>query len=150
MSSRVFMASVLCLSLISCSGSDDATDKASTVSEATEDTIEPGENQSTMPETPASAKVTSAAPAEQVAAANTGESVYNRACAGCHMTGAAGAPRIGDKAAWADRISKGADALVKSAIDGVPGTAMLARGTCNACSDDDLKLAVNYMISQGQ
>jgi cytochrome c5 len=66
------------------------------------------------------------------------------------MTGAADAPKIGDKAAWADRISQGTDALVNSAINGIPGTAMLARGTCNACSDDDLKLAVDYMISQSQ
>lgn len=150
MKSRIFTASVFFLSLISCTGSDDTTDKASTVSETTQDTVETGENRTAIPELPVSAKVTSATPAEQVAVTNTGESVYNRACAGCHMTGAADAPKIGDKAAWADRISQGADALVNSAINGIPGTAMLARGTCNACSDDDLKLAVDYMISQSQ
>ena len=150
MSSRVFLAFALYLSLISCSSSDDTSGKSNAVSEVTEDIVEMGEHQSAMPERPASAKVTSAKSAEQLAATNTGESVYNRACAGCHMTGAAGAPKIGDKAAWADRISRGADALVTSAINGIPGTAMLARGTCNACSDDDLKLAVDYMMSQSQ
>lgn len=150
MRSRAFFAFVLYLSLVSCSGNDDATDKSNAVSEVTEDIVEIGEHQATMPERPASAKVTTAKPAQQLAATNTGESVYNRACAGCHMTGAAGAPRVGDKAAWADRISKGAVTLVASAINGIPGTAMLARGTCNACSDDDLKLAVDYMISQSQ
>lgn len=149
MSSRVFLAFALYLSLISCSDGDDNSDKSNAISEATEDIVEIGEHQTAI-ERPASAKLTSANPAEQLAASNTGESVYNRACAGCHMTGAASAPKIGDKAAWADRISKGADTLVASAINGIPGTAMLARGTCNACSDDDLKLAVDYMISQSQ
>ena len=144
MRSRVFLAFVLCLSLMSCS-SDDTTEKSNAVSELTEDTAETREGQTAMPKLPASGKV-----AGQLAAVNTGESVYNRACAGCHMTGAAGAPKIGDRAAWAGRISKGADTLVNSAINGMPGTAMLARGTCNACSDDDLKRAVDYMMSQSQ
>jgi cytochrome c5 len=64
------------------------------------------------------------------------------------MTGAAGAPRLGDASAWESRIAKGNTALVQSAINGVPGTAMTARGTCGACSDNDIEAAVEYMIAQ--
>jgi len=148
MISRVFIATALCLGVIACGGSDDTADKAGAVSEVTDKTAVTLEEQA--------APAGSAEPAEEIAAAdqvastNTGESVYNRACAGCHLTGAAGAPKVGDKSAWADRIAKGSDALVQSAIKGVPGTAMLARGTCNACTDDDIKVAVDYMISQSQ
>lgn len=42
----------------------------------------------------------------------------------------------------------GAATLVQSAIAGVPGTAMMARGDCGTCSDDDIKAAVDYMIAQ--
>ena len=143
MSSKVFLATVFILGLISCSGSDETADNSNAVNDVADDVTKIGEHQTAVPEPPAK-------PANELAATNTGESVYNRACAGCHMAGAAGAPKIGDKAAWSGRISKGADALVKSAIEGIPGTAMLARGTCNACSDDDLKVAVDYMISQSQ
>ncbi len=66
------------------------------------------------------------------------------------MTGAAGAPKLGDASAWESRIAKGASALVQSAITGVPGTAMMARGACGTCSDDDIKAAVDYMIAQVQ
>lgn len=84
------------------------------------------------------------------AAAADGKSVYNGSCIACHGTGAAGSPKAGDKAAWAPRIAKGMDKLVASAINGVPGTAMLPKGTCGSCSDADLKAAVEYMVSQSQ
>lgn len=79
-----------------------------------------------------------------------GKEVYSKSCIACHGSGAAGAPRIGDKPAWEKRIAKGNDALYASALNGVTGTAMLARGTCSACSDDDLKAAVDYMVSQSK
>ena len=80
----------------------------------------------------------------------SGEAVYKRACVGCHMTGAAGAPRVGDASAWESRIARGSASLVQTAINGVPGTAMMARGTCGTCSDDDIKAAVEYMIVQSR
>ncbi len=94
----------------------------------------------------APAPVVAAAPA----AARSGEDVYNTTCMACHMTGAAGAPKLGDAAVWAPRIAKGMDALVQSAINGVPGTSMMAKGTCGDCSTDELKLAVEYMASKSQ
>jgi cytochrome c5 len=62
----------------------------------------------------------------------------------------AGAPKLGDKAAWEPRIAKGKDALVQSAINGLPGTAMPPKGTCAACTDEDLEAAVEYMLSSVQ
>jgi cytochrome c5 len=93
-----------------------------------------------------------AAPAPEAApaAGADGMAVYNRACMACHMTGAANAPKYGDKAAWDPRVAKGMDALLQSAINGVPGTAMPPRGTCADCSDDDLKAAIEYMVSAVQ
>lgn len=80
-------------------------------------------------------------------AALSGEQVYKQSCISCHGTGVAGSPKMGDAAAWAPRIAKGNDALYNSAKNGVAGTAMMARGTCVACSDAELEAAVDFMIS---
>lgn len=88
--------------------------------------------------------------AKTEAKTSDGKAIYNGTCVGCHGTGAAGAPKLGDKASWAPRIAKGKDALYQSALHGVPGTAMMAKGTCASCSEDDLKAAVDYMVSQSQ
>lgn len=100
-------------------------------------------------EAPAAAPVAEAAPAA-APAGGAGMAVYNRACLACHMTGAANAPKHGDKAAWEPRIAKGMDALMQSVINGVPGTAMPPRGTCADCSDEDLQAAIEYMVSAAQ
>ena len=96
-----------------------------------------------------------AAPAETVAAAPasggaSGQEIYEGACFVCHMTGISGAPKLGDEAAWEPRIAKGMDVLKRSVINGIAGTAMPSRGTCAACSDADLTVAVEYMVSQAQ
>ena len=77
-----------------------------------------------------------------------GEQVYKKSCVSCHGSGAAGAPKLGDAVAWRARIDKGVDALYSSAIKGVPGTAMMVKGTCSACSDEELHAAVDYMVSK--
>ncbi|MAT92066.1 MAG: cellulose-binding protein [Halioglobus sp.] len=82
--------------------------------------------------------------------ARSGEEVYNAACMACHMTGAAGAPKLGDAAAWAERIARGMDALHDSGINGVPGTGMMAKGGCVNCSDQEVMAAVDYMVEQSQ
>ncbi|MFA7505989.1 MAG: c-type cytochrome [Burkholderiaceae bacterium] len=48
----------------------------------------------------------------------TGEAVYTAQCAACHATGVAGAPELGDNAAWESRLALGLEALVKSSVDG--------------------------------
>jgi cytochrome c5 len=78
------------------------------------------------------------------AAARTGDQVYNGACAACHNSGAAGAPKFGDSAGWADRMDKGMDTFVKHVIEGYK--AMPARGLCADCSDQEISDAVAYMV----
>lgn len=80
----------------------------------------------------------------------SGEEVYNAACMACHSTGAGGAPKVGDVAAWADRIAKGQDALHSSGIQGVAGTGMIAKGGCMACSDQEIMAAVDFMVDGSQ
>ncbi|MCK4704311.1 MAG: cytochrome c5 family protein [Gammaproteobacteria bacterium] len=85
------------------------------------------------------------APVQQ--AALSGEQIYKKSCVNCHGTGVANAPKLGDAVAWAPRIAKGNDALYNSAKKGVPGTAMMAKGTCMTCSDEELDAAVDFMVS---
>ena len=80
----------------------------------------------------------------------SGEDVYNAACMACHSTGAAGAPKLGDAAAWADRIAKGNDTLYNSGINGIAGTGMMAKGGCMNCSDEEVTAAVDYMVAGSQ
>lgn len=80
----------------------------------------------------------------------SGEEVYNAACMACHATGAAGAPILGDNAAWADRIAKGIDVLHDSGVHGLAGTGMIAKGGCMNCSDEEVIAAVDYMVAGSQ
>lgn len=73
------------------------------------------------------------------------EENYNKSCATCHIAGVAGAPKLGDAAAWEPRLAKGMEALYGSAINGMP-PAMPAKGMCFSCSDDDLRALVDYMV----
>ena len=89
-----------------------------------------------------------AAAAGAGATARSGEDVVKAVCGMCHSTGAAGAPKTGDKAAWAPRIAQGMDVLVKNAMSGI--RAMPPKGTCGACSDAEIKGAVEYLVSQSK
>lgn len=80
----------------------------------------------------------------------SGKEVYDAACMACHMTGAGGAPIVGNVVAWADRIAKGPDALYQAGIYGVPGTGMMAKGGCMNCSDEEVTAAVDHMIENSQ
>lgn len=75
-----------------------------------------------------------------------GEQVYNSACIICHAQGLAGAPKFGDKAAWAPRLAKGQEALDASALNGLGG--MPPKGGQMQLPDQDVKAAVAYMTSQ--
>jgi len=78
-----------------------------------------------------------------------GKATYQQTCFACHGTGAAGAPKAGDKAAWAPHIAKGKATLYKHAIHGFKGTKgfMPAKGGRTDLSDDTVKAAVDYMVS---
>jgi len=91
--------------------------------------------------------------AEQTAAAPSsetlsGEQVYQSACAVCHAAGIAGAPKLGDAAAWEPRIAQGDDTMYEHAIKGL--NAMPAKGGNMSLSDDAVKAAVDYMSSSVQ
>jgi cytochrome c5 len=75
-----------------------------------------------------------------------GEKVYTSTCQACHGTGVLGAPKAGDKAAWQPRAAKGVNALYESALNGV--RTMPARGGNPALKSDEVKAAVDYMLSK--
>ena len=88
---------------------------------------------------------TAAAPAPGAqAGAGAAPALYAQICQTCHAAGVAGAPRIGDKAAWAPRLAQGVDGLTASAIKGKG--AMPPKGGSTA-SDDEIKAVVSYMVS---
>lgn len=78
----------------------------------------------------------------------SGNEVYDAACVACHGTGAAGAPKLGDSGAWDGRIDKGLETLVDHAINGF--NAMPAKGGCSSCSDEEIEVAVEYMVEQSE
>lgn len=75
--------------------------------------------------------------------AATVEERYNSSCTFCHAGGAAGAPKSHDEAAWASRLEKGMDVLVKNVREGL--NAMPPKGMCNDCSDDEYRALIEYM-----
>jgi cytochrome c5 len=74
-----------------------------------------------------------------------GATIYNSVCGACHNTGAAGAPKLDDKAAWAPRLGQGVDGLVKSVINGKG--AMPPKGGA-ALSDEEIKGVVDYVLGK--
>lgn len=77
-----------------------------------------------------------------------GENRYKMVCSACHNMGVAGAPKLGDKAAWQARLGQGIDGLVNSAIHGKG--AMPPKGGAMNYSNDDIRAAVEYMVSTVQ
>ncbi len=90
-----------------------------------------------------------AAAAAQVAYGGTldGATIYQNLCAGCHTSGAGGAPTL-DHAHWDARIAQGTDTLYRHSIDGFTGAAgvMPARGGNPALSDEQMHAAVDWMV----
>ena len=89
---------------------------------------------------------------DPVVTAMTGPQVYNTACLACHGAGVAGAPILGDAAAWSARIAQGNDVLNDHAINGYTGSAgyMPAKGGRADLSDQEVIDAVAYMVSESQ
>ena len=74
-----------------------------------------------------------------------GKAVYSRTCFACHATGVAGSPKLDDKAAWAPRIATGMEALYATSLNGKG--AMPPKGGNTSLPDEDVKAAVDYMVS---
>lgn len=81
-----------------------------------------------------------------------GEQVYNSTCAACHATGVAGAPKLGDKAAWAPRIAQGEQVMFQHAKAGFQGKTgfMPPKGGNPALTDEQLRAAIDYMVSKSK
>ena len=99
---------------------------------------------------PAAAAAPAATPSASAAAApvvgkTDGKATYDKTCAVCHATGLAGAPKFGDKAAWAPRIAAGLDTLHNSALHGK--NAMPPKGGNLALTDTDVTAAVDYIVA---
>ena len=91
----------------------------------------------------AAAPVAAAAPAAAGGDAAKGKSLYESSCAACHAVGVAGAPKAGDKAAWAPRLKTGKDALYAAVTKGKG--AMPPKGGNASLSEADIKTAVDYL-----
>lgn len=139
-----------------------------------------GKQESAAPEAPAPAAPEAAAPAPEAAApaaapeaaapeaaapeaaapeaaapavaAIDGKKIFGNVCSMCHAAGVAGAPKPGDKADWGPRIAQGKDMLYKHAIEGFTGAKgmMPARGGSATLKDEEVKAAVDYMVSLSQ
>lgn len=81
-----------------------------------------------------------------------GKAVWAATCQPCHGTGLGGAPKIGNRELWAPRIAQGIDVLYGRALKGFTGHRgeMPARGGNENLSDDEVKAAVSFMVSQSQ
>ena len=99
---------------------------------------------------PAQSAVAPPAESQQAPAAADvdGMQVYVTACAACHAAGVAGAPRLGDKAAWETRLNQGMDMLNQHAVKGF--RAMPPKGGRMDLSDADVEAAVDYMVKESQ
>ncbi|MBV8036481.1 c-type cytochrome [Roseateles sp.] len=84
--------------------------------------------------------------ASDAGAMKTGEQVFQAQCAACHATGAAGAPKLGDAAAWGPRVKSGFEALVHSALTGKGNMGPQGGGDF---SDFEIGRAVVYMANNG-
>lgn len=79
-----------------------------------------------------------------------GKTVFEGTCAACHATGVAGAPKLGDKKAWAHHLAKGDKVLLAHAEQGFTGSTgtMPARGGNPSLSNQDIADAIAYMKSK--
>ena len=77
-----------------------------------------------------------------------GKTVYGQTCAACHASGLAGAPKFGDKTAWAPRIGTGKPALLGSVLKGKG--AMPPKAGNASLSEDDIRAAIDYMVEQAK
>jgi cytochrome c5 len=84
--------------------------------------------------------------------ASDGHAAYERYCKMCHASGSAGAPIVGKKTDWEERLKKDASELENNAVNGFRGNRgyMPPKGGFPKISEDDVKAAVAYMIKTSQ
>lgn len=79
--------------------------------------------------------------------AATPDGQYEQLCTLCHLPGTHGAPKVGDREAWTQRLRSGFNPVYRNAIEGVANSAMLARGGQASLTDGELRAIVDYMIA---
>jgi cytochrome c5 len=79
---------------------------------------------------------------------NSGQAIYTKSCLTCHKLGVAGAPKLGDKGAWAARIAGGEEKMLDNAIKGIGN--MPPKGGASKLTDEEIKAAVDYLIEQSR
>lgn len=95
---------------------------------------------------PAPVAVAVATPAPDAARLAAGEKIYTATCLACHGAAVLGAPKLGDKAAWGPRLAQGMDVLYANSQNGL--RMMPARGGNASLKEDELKSAVDFMVSK--
>jgi len=127
------------VAMVACSGQDGSTELTANQQNLVAERIAP-DGQLTMAGQAVVAAVASAV--------RTGESIYASNCQACHNYGVAGAPKMGDVAAWANRLANGIETVYSNAIKGIGG--MPPKGTCMDCSDDEIIATIDYMLENSQ
>lgn len=153
-----------CALLVGCGKQESATTQeaapAATPAAEQAPAAAPATEAAPTPAAPTAAAPTESAAAPAPAATSTaaagdegpGAKTYKTVCSLCHAAGIGGAPKFADKAAWEPRIKQGADILHEHALKGFSGSAgvMPPKGGRADLPDDDIKAAVDYMVSAAQ
>ncbi|WP_412731125.1 c-type cytochrome [Catenovulum maritimum] len=84
------------------------------------------------------------ADAQAAGGARSPEDIFNSSCTACHTAGVLGAPKPNNASDWKPRLEQGMDVVLEHAIKGF--NAMPPKGTCMACSDDEIKAVIEFMI----
>ena len=140
---RVLCAAVFALSLTAC-GERSFPEESAQV---------PTQRPSVLNSNPSLLSLAHAEP-ETLAAADrdniVGAATFRNTCALCHGPGIVGAPRMGDRDAWAPRLARGREALYRHAVEGFRGDygQMPARGGNPSLSDDEVRAAVDYIVTR--
>ncbi len=95
-------------------------------------------------EATAVAAIATASP-EDASGDDVGAKIVKNTCSLCHRPGMMGSPKLGNSDDWAPRIAKGMDTLYEHALNGF--NMMPAHGGNPSLSDDDVKAAVDHMVS---
>jgi cytochrome c5 len=108
-----------------------------------------GQNNAALAIKPVAGATAQAGGASGAALPTSGKDLFEQTCSACHGAGVAGAPKAGDKAAWAHHIAKGLPTLYQHALHGFTGSTgtMPAKGGATNVPDATVEQAVNYMVS---
>ena len=83
-----------------------------------------------------------------IAIAGDGSSTYKLVCSSCHESTVSGAPRLNDKTEWKHRIAQGMDKMYASTVNGKCEVSV--KELRHDLSNEDIKTAVDYMVSRAQ